>query len=553
MGGSRVRAALARTRVQAALIFLLLLVAYLANGDVLPGNDATANVRLAGKVVSKHKLVFTPEEDPFMFEWHLKTPKGERRALFRSWRSILDGESIRRVYERGDLSAPEPFYYLMKTRYPGVYANRYGVGAGLLAVPFVAAVYPFARDLYDRPSAGILWFSAKVAVSCAVAASAVLLFLAALPWLRPGTAAWLALAYGLGTCVWSSSSQTLWQHGPMEFFLALGTYFLMQRERPRAAYWVGCSYALAFVCRPTAALAMAAAGMYFLVRDRRALLRWVAGGLPAALLLAAYNLHYFGTLFVFGQVSIGGAAEASAQLPAAFTLIPVAVAAPVTPVAAASRLFGTSLLEGMAGLLLSPSRGLLAFSPAIVFTFWGFVRVFRDSRFAALRPVALAALALFLVVARWFGWAGGWCYGPRLLVDAVTLLAFLAIPVAEEIRRRRALAAAFGVCLTWAVTVQFVGAFAYDIVGWNDRPFFVVKRAGEEKPLYFTNPDEARREVWARGGWVEQQKIDVTSGLGESRLWSIRDSQILYYFEHFFEARRLKQKIAIQEFLRDRG
>ena len=64
------RAALARTRVQAALIFLLLLVAYLANGDVLPGNDATANVRLAGKVVSKHKLVFTPEEDPFMFEWH---------------------------------------------------------------------------------------------------------------------------------------------------------------------------------------------------------------------------------------------------------------------------------------------------------------------------------------------------------------------------------------------------------------------------------------------------------------------------------------------------
>jgi hypothetical protein len=538
--------------VQAALIFSLLLVAYLANGDILPGNDATANVRLAGKVVSKHKLVFTPEDDPFMFDWRLKTPKGARRAVFRSWLSSLNGEPIRRVYERGDLSAPEPFYFLMKTRYPGVYANRYGVGAGLLAVPFVAAAYPFARDFYDRPSAGILWFSAKLAVSCAVAASAVLLFLAALPWLRPGSAAWLAIAYGLGTCVWSSSSQTLWQHGPMEFFLALGTYFLMQRERPRAAYWVGCSYALAFVCRPTAAVAIAAAGIYYLIRDRRALLRWVAGSLPAAILLAAYNLHYFGTPFVFGQVGIGGAGEASAQLPAAFTLIPAAMAAPVAPVAAASRLFGTSLLQGMAGLLLSPSRGLLAFSPAMVFALWGFVRVFRDSRFAALRPVALAALALFLVVARWFGWAGGWCYGPRLLVDVVTLLAFLAIPVAEEVRRRRVLAVAFGVCFTWAVAVQFVGAFAYDVVGWNDRPLFVVKRAGEERPVFFTDPDEARREAWARGGSVEQQKIDVTSGQGESRLWSIRDSQILYYVEHFFEARKLKQ-IAIQEFLRDRG
>ena len=552
VGGSRGRAALVRTSVQAALIFLLLVVAYLANGDILPGNDATANVRLAGKLVSKHKLVFTPEEDPFMFEWRLKTPEGERRALFRSWRSSLDGEAIRQVYERGDLSAPEPFYYLMKTRFPGVYANRYGVGAGLLAVPFVAAVYPFARDFYDRPSAGILWFSARVAASCAVAASAVLLFLAALPWLRPGTATGLALAYGLGTCVWSSSSQTLWQHGPMEFFLALGTYFLLQRERPRAAYWVGLSYALAFVCRPTAALAMAAAAIYYLLRDRRALFRAVAGALPAALLLAGYNLHYFGTLLVLGQMNIGAAAEASTQLPAEFTLIPMAMAAPVTPVAAVSRFFGTSLLEGLAGLLLSPSRGLLTFSPAIGFAFWGLVRAFRDSRFSALRPVGLAALALFLVAARWFGWAGGWCYGPRLLVDGVTLLAFLAIPVAEEIRRRRTLAVAFAVCFIWAVAVQFVGAFAYDVVGWNERTLFVVKRPGEGKPLFFTDPDEARREAWARSGSVEQQKIDVTSELGESRLWSLRDSQILYYVEHFSAARKLKQ-IAIQQFLRDRG
>ena len=278
--GGRLRAHLARTRVQAALIFFLLLVAYLANRDFLPGNDATANVRLAGKVVSQHKLVFTPEEDPFMFEWHLQTPEGQRHARFRSWRSNLNGESIRSVYERGDLKDPHPHYYLMKTRFPGVYANRYGLGAGLFAVPFVAAVYPFARDFYQRSSVGLLWFATKVAVSCAVAASAVLLFLVALPFLRPGTAVWLALAYGLGTSAWSAASQTLWQHGPMEFFLALGTYFLMQRERPRAAYGVGLSYALAFACRPTAAVAVVAAGIYFLLRDRRALVRCVVGGLP---------------------------------------------------------------------------------------------------------------------------------------------------------------------------------------------------------------------------------------------------------------------------------
>jgi hypothetical protein len=547
-----VRAVFARTRVQAASIFLLLLAAYLANGDVLPGNDATANVRLAGKLVSKHKLVFTPEEDPFMFEWHLKTPEGERHAHFRSWASSLDGEPIRRAYERGDLGAPEPNYYLMKTRYPGVYADRYGVGAGLFAVPFVAVVYPFARDLYDRSSVGILWYTTKVAVACAVAASAVLLFLAALPFLRPGTAVWLALAYGLGTSVWSSSSQALWQHGPMEFFLALGTYFLMQRERPRAAYGVGLSYALAFACRPTAAVAVAAVGIYFLIRDRRALLRCVAGGLPVALLLAAYNLHTFGTLLVLGQVDVGAGAGGSAQVPAAVTLIPMAAAASGGPVATASRYFHTSLLDGLGGILVSPSRGLLVFSPVAIAAFWGLLRVFRDSRFSALRPVGLAGLALCLVVVRWTGWWGGWCYGPRLLADAVTLLAFLAIPVAEEIRNRRALAVTFGVCLTWSVAVQVVGAFAYDVVGWNNRALFVVKLPGNEQPLLFSEAEEARREAWARGGSIEEQEINVNLWRGQSRLWSIRDSQILYYLEHFFEARRLK-RIAVEEFLRDRG
>ncbi|HEX7599890.1 MAG TPA: hypothetical protein VF518_16850, partial [Polyangia bacterium] len=187
---SGLQATLARASVQAALIFLVLLFAYLANGDILAGNDATGNVRLAGKLVTQHQLVFTPEVEPFMFEWRLKTPEGMRYANFRGWQDLLNGESVRRAYQRGDLSNPDPRYFLIRTRQPGVYANRYGLGTGLFAVPFVAAVYPFARDLYQAPSAGVLWTTAKVAACCAVAGSAVLLFLAALPFLRRGTAIW---------------------------------------------------------------------------------------------------------------------------------------------------------------------------------------------------------------------------------------------------------------------------------------------------------------------------------------------------------------------------
>ncbi|HEX7596841.1 MAG TPA: hypothetical protein VF518_01430, partial [Polyangia bacterium] len=454
-----------------------------------------------------------------------------------------NGEPVRLAYERGDLGNPSPHYFLMRTRQPGVYANRYGPGTGLFAVPFVAAVYPFARDLYQTPSAGILWYTAKVAACCAVAGSAVMLFLAALPFLRRGTAIWLALAYGLGTCAWSASSQALWQHGPTEFFLALGTFFLLRRERPCSAYWVGCSYALAFACRPTSALAGMAVAIYYLARDRKAFLRCVVGAAPAVLLLAAYNLHFFGKVMAFGQLG---------EVVTAVLQIPVEAVVGTAWAASAGDLFHASMLNGIGGSLISPSRGLLVFSPVVMFVFWGLVRVWRDRRFAVLRPVGLAALLMCLVVARWHGWWGGWCYGYRLLMDSVTLMAFLAIPVAEEIRGSRILTAVFAVCLAWSVAVQFVGAFAYDVTEWNNRTLFAVNRPGEATPLLFTDLNEARREAWAKGGSVEEKKFDVNWGPGHARLWSVRDSQILYYFEHFFESRRKKQ-MASEAFLRGSG
>jgi hypothetical protein len=537
-------------RLYAAAIFLLLLACYLANGDILPGNDATGSVRLAGKLVTKHKLVFTPQEDPFMFDWRLRTPDGQRPATFRSWHSTLNGEPIHRAYERGDLTSPEPCYFLMNTRQPGVYASRYGVGAGLFAVPFVAAAYPFARDLYDRPSAEILWSATKLAASCAVAGTAVLLFLAALASLRPGTAAALALAFGMGTSAWSSSSQALWQHGPTGFFLALGTYFLLRRGRPSSAYWVGLSYGMAFACRPTAGIALATVGAYFLRHDRRALLRCVVGCLPVLVPLAAYNLHFFGRLAVFGQVDVGAVVPAGAKA-ALFDLVPTATAAP-TSTLIDSRYLGRSLLEGLAGVLISPSRGLLVFSPVVLVAFWGLARAFKDERYSTLRPVAVAAPASALLVAGWFSWWGGWSYGPRLMSDTMVLLAFLAIPVAEQVRNRRALTATFGLALAWSVAVQIVGAFAYDIVGWNSRQFFAVRDPTRLVPAVLADRGEAQREAWAHGGTVEECMIDVNSSVGHARLWSIRDNQIFFYVAVFFESRRLKQ-VTTEEFLRTKG
>lgn len=530
-----------RSLLQAALVFGVLLFAYLINGDILPGQDATANTRLAAKLVCQHKLVFSPEEDPFMFQWLLRTPEnGVQTAVVRDWFSMYQNRPIREFYQRGDLAPSGPFYYLIPTRLPGIYANKYGLGAGLFAVPFVAAVSLFVHDLDDRVPATILWYTAKVAAACAVAGSAVFLFLAALAFVRPSTAISVALAYGLGTCVWSSSSQALWQHGPTALFLAAGTFFLLRENRRASAPWVGFAYAMAFACRPTAAMALAAAAVYYLIRDRRALPLLLLGCAPIVALLGAYNLHYFGKLLFFGQLRHD-------------TALPLAAAAAQSAPASGHNhdVFGNSLLSGVAGILVSPSRGLLIFSPAMAFTFWGMVRAWRDPRFSALRPVSLAAVAMSLLVAGWHGWWGGWCYGYRLLVDSVTLLAFLAIPVAERIRERRRLLVGFAALWLWGFAVQVVGAFAYDVVGWNNRKMFQVDVEGRLPRLY-TDQDEARRQAWSGRGTVTEISGDVNSAKGRRRLWQVGDSQIFYYLGHFSEARRLKQ-IAIDQFLRDRG
>jgi hypothetical protein len=93
-----------------------------------------------------------------------------------------------------------------------------------------------------------------------------------------------------------------------------------------------------------------------------------------------------------------------------------------------------------------------------------------------------------------------------------------------------------------------VGAFAYDVVSWNNRKMFVIN-AGKQSKI-FIDRDEAQRELWASGGQPRIREVDVNSRT--ERLWSLRDSEILYYLTHFSESRRLRQ-LAVKQFLHDKG
>ncbi|MDW8036720.1 MAG: hypothetical protein RMI90_01620, partial [Thermoguttaceae bacterium] len=622
-----------------------MLVLYHANGDFLPGNDATANLYLPVNLLRGRGLSFQPQETPHMFIWHLRPPpsnppkpadpsapkqaKGQAQAASRrtvrlahwdwpidpkSWQWLQKVHSIsrsepptwRQIYQDGWLQLAGPEYYLVPSKEPDRlgYINQYGPGAGLTALPIFALLHWWTGDLEQSPAA--VWYGGKFVASLCVALSVALVYLTLCRLTTDGAALVIALLYGTGTCVWSMSSQTLWQSGPNVLFLALAVYCLVQAERHwqkvrfwlwgavqqratggpigqrggRSVVWLwaavgGLSAGWAVVCRPTSALVAAVVAGAYLLRfiwvwrwehGRKAavgpkalsnssleqvsplaaagersssetlmagrsgrtaavlaaLLGFLAGTAPPGLFLAAYNTYYLGAPWRFGQVEAGRRlAQAQLGQPDAWA---------------------GNLLEGLYGQLISPGRGLLVYSPILVFSIWGMALAWRQRRYWLLRPLTVAVLLLLLVQSKWFSWHGGWSFGYRLMVDAMPLAAVCAVPTVRWIRRYWPLWVLVGMLAGWSIGVQILGAFAYDVVSWNCREGLVV-RLPDGRAVPVTTKEEAAQLARQTGGAVQLVLMDVDQRPWRARLWSIRDNPIWYYLTHFAQSRQRKHQL----------
>ncbi len=111
-----------------------------------------------------------------------------------------------------------------------------------------------------------------------------------------------------------------------------------------------------------------------------------AGPLAVAILLTAgYNLARFGRLLSFGYQDLA---------------------------------FTTPFLDGAQILLLSPSKSLILFVPVAVLFPWALVRLWKGNK-AALCLIGSTLVISFGVAATWHDPAGGWCWGPRLLIPGL--------------------------------------------------------------------------------------------------------------------------------------
>ena len=311
--------------------------------------------------------------------------------------------------------------------------SSYPLGLAVVSAPALA---PFLLAGGQITDLGFRTLFGRLLAVLLSAASVAFVYLACGRIARPASALIAACVYAFGTSTYAITSQELTQHAPAQLGTAIGL-FLLARGGPRAAR-AGAAFGFTTLARPLGVV-IAAAGALSVLRlaGVAGLVRYIGWGLPAVAFLAAYNVIAFGSPngVLYGD-------------PIPWVFPP----------------------PGLAGLLVSPSRGLFVYSPLLLLAIVGSWQAWRAPASPAallVRELSLAAVASWIAYSTVAWWWGGWSYGNRYLLDIVPILA-LAIAYAVDhgalagrVRAGLAIAAA-----AWAVLLQLAGAL-YGYTYWN--------------------------------------------------------------------------------------
>lgn len=344
--------------------------------------------------------------------------------------------------------------YIARSR--GHIVSLYPIGPALVALPIYGvevALLDWLDPGWDRDTVRACWECHQMAKrSAALIAALVAVVLHRLLrglGLRE-VATWASLAAALGSDLWMIASQALWQHGPAALMLTLTLLLLL----PRApAAWrvalAGLTAGVMVACRALDLPLAVAIALGIAWAWPRRLAWFLPGPMIMATALIGSNLYYFGEI-------TGGQALLEAAHPGLHR-----VAGP----------WSGNFLEGLAGTLLSPNRGLLIFSPWIALALTTMPRVIGRLRPWPIVGWALGALVVNLVLlSKYAVWWGGYCFGPRYWTDTIPLFAILlALGLDWARARSRRLLLLFRLTIAAAILMQAIGAACYPS-SWNLAP-----------------------------------------------------------------------------------
>lgn len=227
----------------------------------------------------------------------------------------------------------------------------------------------------------------------------------------------LTLIYLFATVNYAQVSQALWQHGTVQLFTILALLAIYKRKY----ILTGLFFGLMFLSRPTSGILVVFLGLLTLARFfdlptfslkeffqniwiqrkdvAQIIKKLILGLIPPILFFLWYNKVFYGDISNQGY-SNQIFTEWKGRFP-----------------------------EGFLGLWLSPSKGILIYSPVFIFSLLGLGLVIKRWR-QNLDYILFGLIILLhtLVLGKWKHWYGGWSFGYRMASDIIPFLILFIVP-----------------------------------------------------------------------------------------------------------------------------
>ena len=252
----------------------------------------------------------------------------------------------------------------------------------------------------------------------------------------------MTIAYALGTAAFHISAQDTWTHAPAQFCLAAVLYIVVSEPRHRSWHLLaGLLIGLMVAARPQS-LALALPLLLWIAYRNGILIGvWYAlGGLLPALFLLGYDMHYFGAPNFGGYEGIIGGGWNLSGLP-----------------------------KALLGLLVSPNRGALIFSPFLLFCIYGAGVGLRHQE-RRYRTLALALvvglISALLLTASWRAWHAILSYGSRYSADALPYLALCGGFAIDRVLSHGLWRRLFATTVVVSILIHSLAVY-WEIFSWN--------------------------------------------------------------------------------------
>lgn len=327
----------------------------------------------------------------------------------------------------------------------------YPPGTPILSAPFVVVMDKVfgvraSRDNKYDPAAA-LTIELRLA-ALLMAGLAVLFYFTARLLLPPGRSLLAAAGATFGTQIWSTASRALWSETWGIFLFGVVILMLVAQEtgRRRASpVLLATLLAWTFFTRPTFAIPIIFVTGYVFAFYRHTFASYALTGAAWLAAFVAFSWYLYRlplpTYYLYQSFNWG------------------------------------HFWGGLAGVLVSPSRGLLVYVPVLLFVAYLLVRYRALLPLPRLAAVAAGVVAVqVLMLGGYTYWWGGYAYGPRLLTGLVPwffLLGVLALKARTGARVPRPWGGVEYACgaalLALSVFIQAVGTLSTASWAWNQR------------------------------------------------------------------------------------